>query len=185
MAKSKISCVGVLGTGVIGSGWASLFAKAGMEVLLYDIRPQVIEKGKMQAAANLDFLVEQGVIDSRSCEAAKERLRPAMTLAELAEKAAYIQESVAEDYDVKKECYRLLDGLAAATTPIGSSTSGLLMSEIQKVMKTPERAFIAHPFSPPHLVPLVELVPGNQTDPLMLSMAAEFFASLGKVPVIL
>ena len=182
---SSIKCAGVLGTGVIGSGWATLFAKEGMDVFLYDSRPELITKGIQQASSNLDFLSEQGLISARVRDEAKARLLPVSNLAELAAKSDYIQESIAEDYDIKKSCYRQLDDLAAASTPIGSSTSGLLMTEIQKVMKTPERTFIAHPFTPPHLVPLVELVPGRQTDPGVLEDAAVFFTSLGKVPVIL
>jgi carnitine 3-dehydrogenase len=185
MTKKKIQTVGVLGTGVIGSGWASLFAKEGMNVLLHDNRPELMNKGRQRASLNLDFLSEQGLINAQVCSEAKDRLLPAGDLADFAARCDYIQESIAEDYEIKKSCYRQLDGLADPSILIGSSTSGLLMTEIQKVMRTPQRAFIAHPFTPPHLVPLVELVPGNKTGPDVLTDAAAFFTSLGKIPVIL
>jgi 3-hydroxyacyl-CoA dehydrogenase len=78
-----------------------------------------------------------------------------------------------------------MDRVASPSTIIASSSSGLLMTEIQQVMNYPQRSLIAHPFNPPHLIPLVELVPGKQTDPEIIKTMYDFYQGLGKIPVVL
>ena len=90
-----------------------------------------------------------------------------------------------ERYDVKKNVLRQIDRAAEPEAILASSSSGLLISELQTVMERPGRSLIAHPFNPPHLIPLVELVPGKQTAPKVLAEAKTLFESLGKVPVVL
>ncbi len=75
----------------------------------------------------------------------------------------YVQESVSESYEVKKQVFARMDSICPENVILASSSSGLLMSEIQKATKRPQRCIIAHPFNPPHLMPLVELVPGKET----------------------
>jgi 3-hydroxyacyl-CoA dehydrogenase len=103
----------------------------------------------------------------------------------MVEGSDFIQESVYEDYSIKKKMFQKLDSLAASHTILASSSSGLLMSEIQSVTKRPERCLVAHPFNPPHLIPLVELVPGRKTDVQVMREAYCFFEDLGKIPVML
>ncbi len=97
----------------------------------------------------------------------------------------FVHESVFENYDVKKEVFAQMDGFAHPATIIASSSSGLLMTEIQKVMKYPQRSLIAHPFNPPHLIPLVELVSGRQTAPEVITTMSNFYQGFGKIPVVL
>jgi 3-hydroxyacyl-CoA dehydrogenase len=95
-----------------------------------------------------------------------------------------VQENGPEKIDFKKSLYRQLDMLSHPRVIIASSSSGLTMSEIQSVCEThPERCVIGHPFNPPHLVPLVEIVGGAKTSEDTIRRAAEFYASLGKWPV--
>jgi 3-hydroxyacyl-CoA dehydrogenase len=98
--------------------------------------------------------------------------------------ARLVQESVTERYDVKKNVLRQIDRAAQPEAIVASSSSGLLISELQTVMEHPGRSLIAHPFNPPHLIPLVELVPGKRTAPIVLAEAKALFESLGKVPVV-
>ena len=98
---------------------------------------------------------------------------------------AWSRNRSSERYDVKKTSSGRSIRLAAPDAILASSSSGLLISELQTVMEHPGRSLIAHPFNPPHLMPLVELVPGKQTAPAVLAEAKKLFESLGKVPVVL
>ncbi len=95
----------------------------------------------------------------------------------------YVQESAFERYEIKKEIFAQLDLVCPETVILASSSSGLLMSEIQKVTRIPQRCMIAHPFNPPHLMPLVELVRGKKTSEETLQSAYRFFVRMGKTPI--
>merc|ERR1712150_78351 len=96
-----------------------------------------------------------------------------------------IQETVFEDYDVKREAWQKIEASAPTTAVIVSSTSGLLISKLASTLKHPERALVAHPFNPPHLIKLVELVPSADKHPDILQRVRTFFNLLGKAPVLL
>jgi 3-hydroxyacyl-CoA dehydrogenase len=96
-----------------------------------------------------------------------------------------VQESVTENYEVKQQVFKALDAHTDADVILASSSSGLLMTPIQQVTNHPGRCLIAHPFNPPHLIPLVELVPGDGTDEQTISNMKIFYEKLGKVPVVL
>jgi 3-hydroxyacyl-CoA dehydrogenase len=113
------------------------------------------------------------------------RLAIAESLAEAVDGVQFVQESVAERYDAKKDVFGQVDRLTGPAVILASSSSGLLISELQEGMERPERSLIAHPFNPPHLIPLVELVPGERTDRAMVSDMSTFFEQLGKIPVTL
>ena len=185
MNASGIGTVGILGAGTIGSSWATFFAGQGMKVRVYDVDRTVAEKGILKARANLDALVGYGLVGKEGLAGLKGNIAPAGSMAELVEGADYIQESAAETYEVKAKVFSEMDRLAAAETILASSSSGLLMSVIQRSAGRPERCLIAHPFNPPHLVPLVELVPGEKTAPAVVERIKQFFAGLGKIPVVL
>lgn len=118
-------------------------------------------------------------------EKALNGLRIAKDLPDAVHDVQLIQESGPENYQIKKKIFHEMDEHTDADIIILSSSSGLLITELQKVMKSPERSLIGHPFNPPHLIPLVELVPGVKTDKQLLSDVKDFFESLGKIPVIL
>ena len=185
MDAKPIQAIGILGTGTIGSSWATFFAAQGMKVRMHDVDPDIVERGIVKAYANLEALVQYGLVEKGRLAALKENIAPAGSMAALLEGADYIQESVAETYEVKGKVYAEMDRLASPQAILASSSSGLLMSEIQKHAALPERCLIAHPFNPPHLVPLVELVPGQKTDPAVVERVKRFFEGLGKIPVVL
>jgi len=125
------------------------------------------------------------MLSSAGAKDAKARIRQSDNLEETLAGADLVQESVKEDYDTKTDLFREIEALIRPGAVIASSSSGLLMTRMQSVLKHPERSLIAHPFNPPHLVPLVELVPGDKTDPDVVESARGFFEGLGKVPVVL
>ena len=185
MDAKPIQAIGILGTGTIGSSWATFFAAQGMKVRMHDVDPAIVERGIGKAYENLEALVRYGLMEKERLAAVKGNIAPAGDMAALLDGIDYVQESVAETYAVKGMVYAEMDRLASPRTILASSSSGLLMSEIQKHVARPERCLIAHPFNPPHLVPLVELVPGQKTDPAIVERVKQFFEELGKIPVVL
>lgn len=184
MAKDSKS-IGVVGTGLIGASWAAWFASRGFETRLYDPAPTARQQGLERARACLASLRNHGLLQAGEDVAAGERLVVVDHLAAAARGAYLVQESAREQYDVKLDLFQQIDACTDPTTIIASSSSGLLITRLQQVMRYPERSLIAHPFNPPHLMPLVELVPGERTDPRIVETTRQFFAEQGKVPIVL
>ena len=152
---------------------------------MFDVSPASVEQGIGKVYENLEALVLYGILKKELLGAIKGNLAPAEDITAFLDGVDYVQESVAETYEVKGKVYAEMDRAASPRTILASSSSGLLMSEIQKRLSRPERCLIAHPFNPPHLVPLVELVPGRKTDPAIVERVKSFFEELGKIPVVL
>jgi len=181
MRFEKIACVG---SGLVGHSWATLFAAKGHHVTIQDLNEDLLEKALARIRSNFDFLVGKKLIPRSRATTAVARIQITTSIEEAVEEADYVQESVYENYDIKREVFRRMDA-ANPKAILASSSSGLLITQIQKTTKKPLRCLIAHPFNPPHLVPLVELVPGEETSPKTVEATAEFMHELGKVPIIL
>ena len=182
---SSKGAVAVIGAGLMGTSWAGLFAAHGYEVRLYDGDPIVSERAPKQAAAITRFLVAKGLADSRPAEEGLSALRRSATLEEAVAEAALVQECVPDNLALKCAVFARISRAAPEDALIASSTSGLSMTAIQRDAHLPGRTFAAHPFNPPHLVPLVELAAGDRTDPGVLERARLFYLGLGKQPVVL
>ena len=182
---TRIRRIGIIGTGTIGPSWAAFYASQGMEVKLFDINPENLNKGLTKTIQYLNDLLKFDLADEKTIKEAQKKIHPVNCVAALVEDVEFVHESVFENYDVKKEVFSQMDEFASPSIIIASSSSGLLMTEIQKVMKYPQRSLIAHPFNPPHLIPLVELVPGKQTAPDIIRMMCDVYQGLGKIPVVL
>jgi len=172
--------VAVFGTGTIGSSWAALFAARGCCVRMYDAQATATTAGLEKARTMLESLCDGAELD-----AARERLTATAAPEDALRGAAFVQESVMERYPVKRAAHEAIERHAPADAIIASSSSGLLAHRMQEGLAHPERFLIAHPFNPPHLIPLVELVPGPQTAEARLQEVHGFYTALGKVPVIL
>ena len=181
----KIERIGVIGVGLIGSGWAAFYAAKGLIVKLYDADRSACREGCKRAMEYLRFLRDQSVITAAVHDRAADSIEICDDLFDAIGDVDLVQESVVERYDVKKEVFKEADRHTRPETIVASSSSGLLISELQQVMRHPRRSLIAHPFNPPHLIPLVELVPGRQTDQKTVITIKEFYEFLGKVPVVL
>ena len=180
MPNQPVRRVAIIGTGVIGASWSALFLAKGLDVVATDVAPGAEEKLRAFVDAAWPALEELGLAPGAS----RDRLRFEADLATAVQGADLVQENGPERIDFKQDLYRKLDGLLPATTLIASSSSGLTMSEIQKGCPDhPERCFIGHPFNPPHLIPLVELVGGAQTSEETIERAAAFYDGLGKKTV--
>ena len=181
----KIKSVGIVGTGVIGSSWAAFYASKGFMVKMYDVDPSLCQKGLRMAKDYLEVLRAHGLLPDKDCKKAIADTTVVNDLTEAVKDVQLVQESTAENYEVKHQVFKVMDAETSPDVILASSSSGLLMTEIQKATQHPERCLIAHPFNPPHLILLVELVPGEQTDDNTISKMKTFFEDLGKVPVVL
>lgn len=182
----SVDRVAVIGAGTIGTGWAAFFASRGLAVNLFDTAPGAAQAAVEKIGAILRFMEDHGLVAPGSAGAAGPQVRVCDDLAAATAGACLAQEAVYESYDAKKPLFAALDEITSAGVLLASSSSGLLMTEIQKaVSRHPERCLIAHPINPVHLIPLVELVPGERTSPEALTEARSFYERLGKVAVTL
>lgn len=178
--------VGVVGCGTIGCGWATFFAMKGLETRLYDQQPASLEKAYEKVKQNLQTLIGLGEINQEQADKAIENIYIGKSMEDALEGVTFVQESIYEDYDAKKALFKELDQILDESVIIATSSSGLLMTEIQTaVERFPERCLIGHPINPVFLVPLVEIVPGKQTKPEYMVTTRAFYESIGKVPVTL
>jgi 3-hydroxyacyl-CoA dehydrogenase len=177
VGNKPISQVAIIGTGVIGASWAALFLAKGLDVVATDIAPN--------AEASLTRFIDAAwpALERLGLGAGASPMRLAFTtdLSEAVKGAELVQENGPERIDFKKKLYGQLDELLPSDVIIASSSSGLTMSEIQAGCPShPERCVIAHPFNPPHLIPLVEIVGGAKTSEETIRRASRFYTALGK-----
>lgn len=177
--------IGIVGTGLIGTGWAAFYASRGFAVYLYDADESTRRGARDRTIGLIHFLNRHGLLADNDFDHVVEQVRVVDDLDEAIADTLLVQESVIERYDEKKQVFREVDRGTGPDTILASSSSGLLISELQSVMEHPGRSLIAHPFNPPHLMPLVELVPGKLTRQEVVSDVKAWFESLGKVPVVL
>jgi L-gulonate 3-dehydrogenase len=164
--------VAVIGAGLVGAGWAIVFARAGLDVRVYDADPGAVDRALALIAEQLRELKSFGLIDDPAAIA--KHVRPAYQLAKAVEGAAYAQESAPERLDLKRRLMQDLQQVGPPDLVIGSSSSGIPASAFTHDLEIASRVLIVHPVNPPHLVPVVELVPSPATS----GAAIEFVAAL-------
>ncbi|UCF85208.1 MAG: hypothetical protein JSV50_06115 [Desulfobacteraceae bacterium] len=181
----KVQSVGIIGAGVIGSSWGAFYATKGFNVKMYDVDPSLCQKGLRRAMGYAEFLRTWKLISENAAKKAMSDMTTVDDLDEAIKDVQLVQESASETYEIKHQLFQTMDASTSPDVILASSSSGLLMTEIQRVTRHPERCLIAHPFNPPHLIPLIELVPGENTSNSTISKMKDFFEGLGKIPVVL
>src|SRR5277367_864529 len=177
MSNKPIRRIAIIGTGVIGASWTSLFLAKGLEVAATDVAPDAEVALRKFVEAAWPALKRLGL----SPGASQSNLKFTAALAQAVGGVDLVQENGPERIDFKRKLYGQLDELLPPDAIIASSSSGLTMSEIQSgAASHPDRCVIAHPFNPPHLVPLVEIVGGAKTSEATIRRAAEFYTSIGQ-----
>jgi 3-hydroxyacyl-CoA dehydrogenase len=175
----EINCVGVVGTGVIGASWAAYFLARGFDVSASDPMPGAEARLRAAVRAHWPILEQMGL----AAGAAPERLRFSADLMEALAGVDFVQESGPEREDLKLALFREMDALLPPEVILASSSSGLLMSRVQEACVHPERVVLGHPFNPPHMIPLVEVIGGALTSPVTVERAMAFYAAIGKRPI--
>lgn len=170
-----------IGAGAIGGGWSAHFLAQGYRVTAY-LHDAAEE-------ASLRQLVETAWVSLEALGlaggASLDKLSCTTDLAEACAEADFVQESVPENLALKQAVYERLGELVPADVVIASSTSGLSMTDIQARCSTPERTVVAHPFNPPYLLPLVEMIGGERTAQDTVAWAADFYRLVGKAPLVM
>jgi carnitine 3-dehydrogenase len=170
-----VKTLGLLGTGVIGGGWAARALHFGIDVIAADVKPEMEDwiRGAVQNAEPALSRLTFAPLPPKG------RLSFTTRLEEMARAADFIQENIPEQLPLKQRVLAEVSRQARPDVIIASSTSGLMPSDLQRDMQHPERFLVAHPFNPVYLLPLVELVGGAKTAPATLDKAAEFFTYIG------
>jgi 3-hydroxyacyl-CoA dehydrogenase len=185
MKIPEIKKTAVLGGGLIGSSWATNFIWKGVSVHIYDISDEALKTARNRIRENLEYLVSKGILTSGEMNVALGLVKYTTSLGEAVKDAQFLQESVLEQYKVKQALLAEVDKHAPADAVFASSTSGLLITEITKGSEHPERCLGAHPYNPPHLIPLVEISRGQKTSEQTIKRTCDFYMSLGKEPIVL
>ena len=177
-AVKKVTCIGA---GPIGGGWTAHYLARGYHVTTY--LHDASEIGPLTTLLDTawDSLCRIGLGNGAS----RDHFRWTTSLEEAVEDAEFVQESIPEVLALKQDLYKTLGEIVDPRTVIASSTSGLSMSDIQAKCSTPERTVVAHPFNPPYLLPLVEMIGGHQTSPEAVAWTEQFYKAAGKVPLVM
>jgi len=178
---TKVRRVACIGAGPIGAGWSAYFLANGFDVSTYI--HDVGEERSLRALIDNAWLALEEIGLAEGADRA--RLTVHTDLAEAVADAEFVQESVPEQLELKQSLYEQLGKLVTEDVVIASSTSGLTMTEIQRTCSTPERTVVGHPFNPPYLMPLVEVVGGEKTSADAVAWADAFYKQAGKAPVVL
>lgn len=178
----KVACVGA---GVIGYSWALYYSLKGLTVNVYDLTDEKLELAKRRIHESLLNLKNNDVVNESEITEIESRIYYTTSMEEAVKDVQFITESGPESYEVKQKMVEEMEKYTSKDTIISSSTSGLLITEIAKDAKYPERFIGAHPYNPPHLIPLVELTRGDKTDSHILEVAKEFYQMIDKEPVVL
>lgn len=174
----------VIGGGVIGSSFTLLFAMGKMDVVSYNRSLESEAKTKKIIEKYVDELIEKKVV-SENKETILSRISFTTDEKEAIEFADIVEECIPEHYDVKKEFVKVFEKYAKDDCVLCSATSGLLITKIAEDANRPERIFGAHPYNPPHLIPLIEISQGEKSDPEIANALRELFVRLGKKPIII
>ena len=182
MDAGEVRRAAVIGAGTMGHAIAQVFAQAGIETSLVDLNEEALSKAADKMAANLGVLADSGLANRDEIESIIARVHPSTDLAGSSADADFVVEAVSEVPEVKQEVFAQLGKACRAETVIASNTSGLDIFEFAE-LENPERLIIAHWFAPPHIIPLVEVVPGPDTAPEVVDFTMSLMERLGKVPV--
>ena len=180
LSNTEIQKVAIVGTGLIGASWAAQYLARGLDVVATDPAPN--------AEANLRKWVDEAwellTIIGLAPGASRDRLTFTSDLSDAVSKAHFVQENVPERLLLKTKVFAQMDDVAPPDTILASSASGITMDSIQSgCKKHPERCVTGHPFNPPHVIPLVEVVGGAKTSEATIERTMSFYASLGKKPI--
>ena len=175
-ANTEISRVAIVGTGLIGSSWAACFLAHGLDVVATDPAPGTEDNVRQYVDAAWVALTKIGLAPGASTS----RLRFESDLKEAVAGADLVQENAPEREPLKIKLFADMDSILPPPAILASSTSGIPMSRIQSECKYPERCVTGHPFNPPHLIPLVEVVGGAKTSAETIERVMRFYTAMGK-----
>lgn len=180
VVNTQIRNVAIVGTGLIGGSWAAQYLAAGFDVIATDPAPNAEASLRKCVDDAWELLTATGLASGAS----RERLTFTADMKQAVSKADFVQESVPERLMLKAKVFAQMDEAAPPDTILASSASGITMDAIQSGCKhRPGRCVVGHPFNPPHVIPLVEVVGGAKTSEAVIERTMAFYASIGKKPI--
>lgn len=178
-SEKPIRRIAIVGTGVIGASWAACYLARGFDVVATDPAPNAEANLRSYVNDAWPALAKAGL----PAGASRDRLSFTPTMSRALADADLVQENAPERPDFKIKLFAEMDAVAPTESIIASSSSGITMDVMQSKCKHPERCVIGHPFNPPHIIPLVEVVGGAKTSEAIIERAMSFYASIGKKPI--
>tara|TARA_B100001123_G_C15203049_1_gene984150 strand:+ start:342 stop:1289 length:948 start_codon:yes stop_codon:yes gene_type:complete len=175
----EVERVGLLGTGTIGASWAAYFLSRGLEVIGWDPAPDAEKNARSLIERAWPAIEALGPVSNAN----PDQFRFVNSVIDCVTEVQFIQENAPENLDVKRDLFRTIDKSIPPDTILASSTSGLLISEMQFGLNSGSRYVLGHPFNPPHILPLVEVLGGNDTDATAVDWTIEFYKLHGKKAV--
>ena len=177
--QREVKRVAVVGTGVIGASWAAYFLAQGLDVEATDPSPGAEQRLRETVARLWPSMERIGLRPGAS----QDRLRFHADLLDALKDVDFVQENGPENLEFKIDLFGRMDAALPADVVLASSSSGLLISKVQSACRHPQRVVLGHPFNPPHLIPLVEVIGGEHTSPEMQQAAMDFYTAIGKSSV--
>ncbi|MGO9995958.1 MAG: 3-hydroxyacyl-CoA dehydrogenase [Steroidobacteraceae bacterium] len=175
--------IAIVGCGVVGASWALVFSRAGFQVSLFDASEAAQQNAIDFVRVSLTDLEPYGLSGEDPPNTILRRLRPSCSLEEALSGAEYVQESAPESLEIKRSLYQAMDAVAAPHATIGSSASGLPASTFTEGLKHAHRCLVVHPINPPHIIPLVEIVPAPWTSEASMDFATNIMRRVGQLPI--
>jgi carnitine 3-dehydrogenase len=169
----------ILGAGTIGASWTAWFMSRGMEVQVWDPRPEAADYVRRYVADAWPAMARLGMAEAASPDTWRFCATPEDAVADV----DFVQENAPEHMLVKRELYGRIDAVLRVDAVLASSTSGLIMSDMQAGFRSAARFAVGHPFNPPHLIPLVEVVAGRETARETIAWCLDFYRHIGKKPI--
>ncbi|MFX1259826.1 MAG: 3-hydroxyacyl-CoA dehydrogenase family protein, partial [Promethearchaeota archaeon] len=182
--KMEIKNILVVGAGTMGHSIAQVYATGGFEVNLVDLNKDILDRSLNSIKSNLNTLAEFGCVKSNEIPDIINRIHPSTDLKDAAKDVDLAVEAVNEIPDVKNKVFSQLSDFCSENTILASNTSSLNIFKIVKVIK-PERLVIQHWYAPPHIIPLVEIVPGRKTSKEVIELSVKLIEKIGRKPVVL
>jgi carnitine 3-dehydrogenase len=179
--KKPIHRITIVGTGVIGASWAAQYLARGFDVVATDPAPNAEQNLRKYVDDAWELLTVIGL----TAGASRDRLSFMANMQDALGKSDFVQENAPERPEFKIKLFSDIDDATPPDSIIASSSSGITPSVMQSKCKHPERVLVGHPFNPPHIIPLVEVVGGTKTSPEAIQRAIAFYASIGKKPILL
>lgn len=182
MTGEQITTVAVVGAGTMGPGMAITFARHGFATRLFDVKPEQIEKAKGTVDFVCQTLVRGGFATEEACAAGKGRLTYALDLAEAVTGVDFVVETVPEKQEIKQAVFREMEGLVRDDAILASNTSGIPITKLGEVCRKPHRVIGMHWSNPPHVIPVIEVIKGAQTDQATVDTTFEVVKRIGMIP---
>lgn len=183
MKLEEIKAISVLGAGIMGHGIAQSFLMAGYPVFLYDIQETILETARVHIKRNLDLFLQAGLVKRAEIEPALRRLATTTDLKRAVQGSEFIVEAAPEKLELKQALLQEVESYCRANAILASNTSSLTLKEMGRKVQKKDRLVITHWFNPPHIVPAVEVVKGEETSDETLETAFQLLKKIRKLPV--